>query len=223
MTSPSAYNNGQWHLVVAEIGSSGQQLWVDGVKVASNPSVTSAQNYTGYWHLGWGYETGWANTPANAYLTGSLAEAAVVPAQLSAASISLLNAAAGTGALTLDISQLGPSAYWPLQDSASNVCGTVEVTVQQTVGTTNTCIYPAGSGACPSPSPSYLLPGLASRSVTAPTSSAAVAVKITMEENATSGTSIAGLHMLPNVAFGTGSAANIWFAQVGFPDAGAQL
>ena len=223
MTSPSAYNNGQWHLVVAEIGSSGQQLWVDGVKVASNPSVTSAQNYTGYWHLGWGYETGWANAPANAYLTGSLAEAAVVPAQLSAASISLLNAAAGTGALTLDISQLGPSAYWPLQDSASNVCGTVEVTVQQTVGTTNTCIYPAGSGACPSPSPSYLLPGLASRSVTAPTSSAAVAVKITMEENATSGTSIAGLHMLPNVAFGTGSAANIWFAQVGFPYAGAQL
>ena len=89
MTSPSAYNNGQWHLVVAEIGPSGQQLWVDGVKVASNPSVTSAQNYTGYWHLGWGYETGWANAPANAYLTGSLAEAVVVPAQLSAASISL--------------------------------------------------------------------------------------------------------------------------------------
>lgn len=161
--------------------------------------------------------------PANAYLTGSLAGVVAVPAQLSAASISLLNAAASTGALTLDISQLGPSGYWPLQDSASNVCGTVEVTVQQTVGTTNTCIYPAGTGACPSPSSSYLLPGLASRSVTAPTSSAAVAVKIAMEENATSGTSIAGLHVLPNVAFGTGSTANIWFAQVDFPYAVAHV
>ena len=50
-----------------------------------------------------------------------------------------------------------------------------------------------------------------------------MAVKITMEENATSGTSIAGLHMLPNVAFGTGSAANIWFAQVGFPRGGPAM
>ena len=50
-----------------------------------------------------------------------------------------------------------------------------------------------------------------------------MAVKITMEENATSGTSIAGLHVLPNVAFGTGSTANIWFAQVDFPYAVAHV
>ena len=79
VTSPGTYNNGQWHFVVAEIGTSGGQLWVDGVKVASTTSVTSAENYAGYWHLGWGYETGWANAPAGSYLTGSLAEAAVVP------------------------------------------------------------------------------------------------------------------------------------------------
>jgi large repetitive protein len=223
LTSPSTYNNGLWHFVVAEIGSSGQQLWVDGVKVASTASVTSAQNYTGYWHLGWGYETGMTNAPTTPYLTGSLAEAAFVPSQLSAPQISLLYSATSTAALALDFSQLAPSAYWPLQDSASNVCGAVEITVQQTVGTTNTCIYPAGTGTCPSPSSSYLLPGLAWRSVTAPTSSTAVTVKITMEESATSATPIAGLHMLPNIAFGTGSTTNIWSAQVDFPYAWAQL
>jgi len=223
VTSPGAYNNGQWHFVVAEIGSSGQQLWVDGVKVASTITVTSAQNYTGYWHLGWGSETGWTNAPTTPYLTGSLAEAAVLPAQLSAAQISLLYSASSTAAVALDMSELSPSAYWPLQDSASNVCGTVEVTVQQTVGTTNTCVYPAGTGSCPSPSSSYLLTGLASRSVTAPTSSTAVAVQITMEESTTSSTAIAGLHMLPNFAFGIGSTTNIWSAQVDFPYAWAEL
>ena len=56
ITSPSAYNNGAWHMVVAEVGSSGTQLYVDNTEVASNASYTTAQSYTGYWHLGWGYE-----------------------------------------------------------------------------------------------------------------------------------------------------------------------
>ena len=68
-----------------------------------------------------------------------------------------------------------------------------------------------------------LLTGLASRSVTAPTSSTAVTVKITMEESTTSTTAIAGLHMLPNIAFGIGSTTNMWSAQVDFPYAWAQL
>jgi hypothetical protein len=223
VTSPSTYNNGQWHFVVAEIGTSGGQLWVDGVKVASTTSVTSAENYTGYWHLGWGYETGWANAPADSYLAGSLAEAAVVPGQLSAAQVTLLDRATSTAALALDVSQLAPTAYWPLQDSGSSVCGNVEATVQQTVGTTNTCIYPAATGACPGPSTAYLLSGLFARSTTAPTSTNPVTLKMTMEESAASGSAIAGLHLLPDIAFGTSSAANIWSAQVAFPYAWAQL
>ena len=223
VASPGTYNNGQWHFVVAEIGPSGEQLWVDGVKVAGTGSVTSAENYTGYWHLGWGYETGWANAPADSYLNGSLAEAAVVPAQLSGAQVSVLYRATSTAALALDFSQLSPTAYWPLQDSGSNVCGGVEVTVQQTVGTTNTCVYPAVTGVCPGPSSTYLLPGLFSRSTTAPTSTTPVTLKITMEESAASGTAIVGLHLLPDIAFGTSSLANIWSAQVAFPYAWAQL
>jgi hypothetical protein len=223
VASTSAYDNGQWNFVVAEIGPAGQQLWVNGVKAASSTSVTTAQNYTGYWHLGWGYETGWANAPTSAYFNGSLAEVMVVPSQLSASQISVLYGATSTAALALDVSQRSPSAYWPLQDSASNVCGTVEVTVQQTAGATTTCVYPAATGACPSPSATYLLPGLFSRSFTAPTSSTPVTVVITMEESAASGSTIAGLHMLPNIAFGTATSAGTWSAQVAYPYASVDL
>ena len=223
LVSPSTYNNGLWHFVVAEIGPAGQQLWVDGVKVASSTTPTSAANYTGYWHLGWGYESGWANSPASSYLIGSLAETAVIPSQLSASQITGLYGARSTAGLALDVSQLSPTAYWPLQDSASNVCGTVEATVQETVGTTNTCIYPAAAGACSGPSASYLLPGLGSHSITAPTSAAPATITITLEESATSGTTIAGLHMLPYIGFGTATSAESWSAQVAFPYASVQL
>jgi hypothetical protein len=87
----------------------------------------------------------------------------------------------------------------------------------------NTCIYPAATGACPGPSTAYLLSGLFARSTTAPTSTNPVTLKMTMEESAASGSAIAGLHLLPDIAFGTSSAANIWSAQVAFPYAWAQL
>jgi hypothetical protein len=43
-----------------------------------------------------------------------------------------------------------------------------------------------------------------------------VTLKMTMEESAASGPAIAGLHLLPDIAFGTSSLANIWSAQVAF-------
>jgi hypothetical protein len=223
ITSPSAYNDGNWHTVVAEIGASGQQLWVDGTEVASTTSVTSAGNYTGYWHLGWGYETGWADAPASAYLNGSLAEVAVLPSQLSPPQISTLSNAATVAALTLDLGQLSPTSYWPLQDSASNICGTVEVTVQETVGSTNSCVYPAKSGACGNPSSSNLLPALGVVTMTAPTSGSPATVKIAMAETAASGTSIAGLQMLPGIAFGTFRSSSQWTAQISYAPASVEL
>ena len=87
----------------------------------------------------------------------------------------------------------------------------------------NTCIYPAAAGTCPNPSSTYLLPGLFSRSFTPPTSSTAAVLKITLEESAASGTAIAGLHMLPFMAFGMASLSGIWSAQVGYPSAWAEL
>jgi hypothetical protein len=167
LTSTSAYNNGVWHMVVADLGAAGQQLWVDGAQVAINTSVTSAYNYTGWWHLGWN-SFNWTDAPTNNYLTGSLSEAAVVPSQLTASQISTLYNAGSTAAFALAMSQLSPTAYWPLQDSASNICGTTEVTVQETVSSISTCIYPPKpvGTSCPPPSSSYLLTGLGSRAST---------------------------------------------------------
>jgi hypothetical protein len=223
VASSGTYDNGQWHMVVAEIGAAGQTLWVDGVKVASNAAVTTAQNYTGYWHLGWASQVSWPDPPTSSYLSGSLSEVAIVPSQLSSSQIAALYSAGSTAVFAADLAALAPTSYWPLQDSASNICGTTEVTVQQTAGTTSTCIYPAGSGACPAPSATYLVIGLGVRSATAPTSANAVTVKITMELSASAGAGVLGLHMLPAIVFGTTRSSTLWSAQIAYPYATVQL
>lgn len=61
------YANGQWHMVVASYGAGGQQLWVDGLEVGSNAAVTTAQNYTGWWHVGHSHATtSWSDPPSRA-------------------------------------------------------------------------------------------------------------------------------------------------------------
>ncbi|WP_153392843.1 PKD domain-containing protein [Ornithinicoccus halotolerans] len=79
-TSAAAYNDGQWHHVVATQGSEGMSLYVDGDLVASNPQ-TSAQSYTGYWRLGG--DRVWSGA-SSGYLAGTLDEAAVYTTALSA-------------------------------------------------------------------------------------------------------------------------------------------
>jgi hypothetical protein len=222
LTSASAYNNGSWHMVVAEIGPTGQQLWVDGTRVGLNTSVTTAQNYTGYWHLGWGYETSWTDPPTSNYLSGSLAQVAIVPTQLSSSTISNLYSDTSAADLISDMDALTPTSYWPLGDSLSNVCGTSEVTVQQTVGSTNTCIYPAAAGTCASPSGANLITGLGA-TITAPVSGTTVAIKITMELSSASGTAFKGLHLLPDVSFATTKASTTWSAQIIYSYASVML
>ena len=224
ITSPSAYNNGAWHMVVAEVGSSGTQLYVDNTEVASNASYTTAQSYTGYWHLGWGYELYWTDPPTSSYFSGSLSEAAVIPTQLTASQISTLYNTSSTATFALAIGQLSSSSYWPLQDSSSNICGTSEITVQQTVGLTNTCVYPAAAGTCPAPSSSYLVVGLGTRSGSVVAGSGSpVTVTIKMELSAGSGTSVAGLHILPDIAFAMSISSRTWTAQVFYPASSVEL
>jgi hypothetical protein len=53
ITSPNAYNDGNWHLAAVTLSSAGWILYVDGSKVASNPSATTAQSgYYGTWCFG---------------------------------------------------------------------------------------------------------------------------------------------------------------------------
>ena len=89
--TPAAYNNGQWHHVVATQGAEGMNLYVDGAKVASNPA-TDAQNYTGWWRVG-GDRT-FGGTTSN-YIAGDLDEVAVYATALTAAQVRSHYEAAG--------------------------------------------------------------------------------------------------------------------------------
>jgi len=81
LTAPSTYRDGQWHQVVAQQSSSGMQLFVDGVQVASN-DVTTAEQYNGYWRVGG--DSTWEGNP---FWVGSVDEVAVYPAPLSASQV----------------------------------------------------------------------------------------------------------------------------------------
>ncbi len=91
LVSPAAYNDGAWHFVAASLGPDGMVLYVDGRAVASNPAVTTGQNYTGYWKLGYDYVWTGASTER---LDGTIDEAAVFARPLPASDIANLYAVA---------------------------------------------------------------------------------------------------------------------------------
>ncbi|MDT5104888.1 MAG: hypothetical protein QOI25_2401, partial [Mycobacterium sp.] len=82
VTTPNAYNDGQWHQVVATQGSAGMVLYVDGARVGKNP-VTTSQDYQGYWRLGDDNLNGWPDQPSSQYFAGSIDEFAVYDSVLS--------------------------------------------------------------------------------------------------------------------------------------------
>jgi len=77
VTSPSALNNGQWHQIVGSLGSNGMVLYVDGVQVAADASVTTAQAFNGYWRVGGDNLNGWSNQPTNTNFTGDIDEVSI--------------------------------------------------------------------------------------------------------------------------------------------------
>ncbi len=90
-STTEAYNDGLWHHVVATQGADGLRLYVDGQQVAST-TYTTSRTSTGWWRVGGGYLTGWANAPAgnvsNHYFAGAIDEVAVYSTALSAATVS---------------------------------------------------------------------------------------------------------------------------------------
>jgi PKD repeat protein len=76
ITSPAAYNDGNWHYLVATQGSDGMKLYVDNQLVGTNPQ-TGAQDYAGYWRVG-GDNT-WGPQP---WFAGTIDEVAVYPTVL---------------------------------------------------------------------------------------------------------------------------------------------
>ncbi|HCA88226.1 MAG TPA: hypothetical protein DEQ61_23855 [Streptomyces sp.] len=87
LTTSAAYNDGEWHHVVATQGSGGMHLYVDGQQRASNWLVTSSQNFAGYWRFGGDTLRGWPTRPSSDYFNGQLDETAVYPSALSPAQV----------------------------------------------------------------------------------------------------------------------------------------
>lgn len=79
LVSPTAYNDGKWHHVVATQGSAGMKLWVDTQLIGSN-SMAGSENYRGYWRIG--ADRTWGSTSSN-YFAGTLDEVAVYSTVLS--------------------------------------------------------------------------------------------------------------------------------------------
>jgi hypothetical protein len=97
INSTAAYNDGNPHYVVATLSSAGMFLYIDGALAASNPTVTSAQNYTGYWRIGDDNLAGWPSPPTSDYFNGTIDEVAVYPTALSLQQVETHYCAGGNG------------------------------------------------------------------------------------------------------------------------------
>ncbi|MFD9161457.1 DNRLRE domain-containing protein [Streptomyces sp. NPDC059558] len=86
VTTGAAYNDNQWHHVVASQGPGGMTLYVDGVQKGTL-NVTTHENFSGYWHAGGDSLGGWPDRPTSEYWAGQLDETAVYPTVLSAAQV----------------------------------------------------------------------------------------------------------------------------------------
>ncbi|MBX2896129.1 MAG: T9SS type A sorting domain-containing protein [Cyclobacteriaceae bacterium] len=91
INSTLSYNDNLWHHATATLSStSGMALYVDGVLVGSNPAVTSAENYTGYWKIGFDNNNGWTSQPSSFYFNGTLDDAIIYNRALSAGEVSTI-------------------------------------------------------------------------------------------------------------------------------------
>ncbi|MGB3731830.1 PKD domain-containing protein [Microbacterium sp.] len=96
VTSSQAYNDNQWHQVVTTMGPEGLVMYVDGAQVASDPSTTSAQSYSGYWRIGGDSLGSWPSAPSNVWFKGAIDEVAIYPTVLRADQVAA-HYALGTG------------------------------------------------------------------------------------------------------------------------------
>jgi hypothetical protein len=201
-SSGGSYADGNWHQVVASIGSAGMRLYVDGTLVASNTAITAPQVFDGYWRLGDGNENNvWTDPPANVLWQGSLAQVAVYPTQLTAAQVTALTTPTTATAYEAAVLALSPTSYWELNQAApSPGCAAVDVTIQTTTGATVACALPAGTGACPAPSSAATLASWAAAPLTGLTAGGSQTVKMTLARGVVPAALI-GVHVSGTMSF----------------------
>jgi hypothetical protein len=72
--SGQSQNDDEWHHVTATLSGQGMKLYIDSTLVDSDPYATSAENYSGYWKIGYGNLNYWENAPSNYYFQGIVDE-----------------------------------------------------------------------------------------------------------------------------------------------------
>lgn len=91
VTSPAAYNDGEWHHLVLTAVPRGQQqdaiMYVDGVEV-SRGTTSRTSNYSGWWRVGYGNLATGTGYPTTRGFAGRVDQPAVYLAVLSAARVS---------------------------------------------------------------------------------------------------------------------------------------
>lgn len=129
VTSAKAYNDGQWHHVVSTLSENGMTLWVDGMKVGEDPSVTYGQSYTGYWRIGGDTASSWPNAGSSNYFNGTIDDVAIYPTALSKAQVRDHYTKSGrtinvpptpTDAYGASVVQDDPTLYWRLNEASGN-------------------------------------------------------------------------------------------------------
>ena len=202
VTSPSAYNDGTWHLAVVTVSASTISLYVDNALVATGTTST-VQSYTGYWHLGYGYTTGYSDVPTNTYFTGSLALAAVYPTTLTTTQVASLDTVSSVASEEIAALALSPTGLWPLNDQVTSpVCAKVDVTIGAVKGATTSCVEPyVAAAACAAPSTAVEANTVLPKAMPVPVSGTNVTISLTLLLNATLATGVTGLHLLLPLTF----------------------
>jgi PKD repeat protein len=127
LSTAKTYNDGQWHQIVASLGSGGMTLYIDGKRAGQRSDVTSAQVYSGYWRIGGDNLSSWSGQPSSNYFAGSIADVAVYPNVLTGAQVVDHYVASGrtspippapTDAYGAAVYGASPDLYWRLDETS---------------------------------------------------------------------------------------------------------
>ncbi|WP_344801810.1 PKD domain-containing protein [Microlunatus ginsengisoli] len=156
VSGSKAYNDGQWHHVVASLGSGGMALYVDGQKIGSRTDITTGQAYTGYWRVGGDNIGGWPNQPSSNYFNGSIDDVAIYPTVLTSAQVrahytnsgrTLAGSTAPADGYGKAVYTDEPDLYWRLGETSGTTAA--DATPNQLTGSYNggvTLGQPSGVG-----------------------------------------------------------------------------
>lgn len=124
VTSTSKVDDNAWHLAAVTLSSTSMKLYLDGSLQATNTSATSAQVATGYWFIGAGKLSTWADAPTldsdgMSWFNGSLAGVAVTTGAATSSNITTFYTESSFANYISAVNGSNPLALWPLTSSSS--------------------------------------------------------------------------------------------------------